>query len=442
MVKITFIGAGSYGFTLKLLVDILSFEALRDCEFAFMDIRQERLDHMKMIIQEYFREKNLNTNVLYTLDIEKALEGADFVFNLVRVGFKELSEVDLDIPKKYGLYQSIGDTSGVGGVFRGLRTMIQTIELCKYVEKTSAKGARILNYTNPQAMLVMAAANTSKVPFTGLCHSVQGTTKQIANYLEIPYEKMNYEAAGINHMNWITKLEMNGNDLYPGFREKVKKQGIFGGTESGEEDIFAKLGATRLDIMNRVGYMVSESSDHFPEYVPFYLRDKELIKKYGIQIDREKKGFLKREKKHSELIEGVRNKKLPEMEVSVEYGPVMINSMVTDQPSTVYANVINNGLITNLPQACTVEVLSVVDRNGVHPCYYGELPTQLAAMCSMQIYVHKLAVQAILNRDRKYVYWALMMDPATHSILNIDQIEQLVDELIENEKDYLKGYLC
>ncbi len=438
--KITFVGAGSYGFTLKLIVDIFNFEALKDAELALMDVDQERLDDMKLILDEYFKRINYNKKVVYTKSLEEAVDGTNFVFNLVRIGFLKGSEQDMDIPKKYGLFQTVGDTSGVGGIFRGLRTMIHTMELCKAVEKVGAPGAVILNYTNPQMMLVMAANAAAKVPYIGLCHSVQGTTRQIANYIGVPYEELNYDAAGINHMNWITRLERNGEDLYPLFRSLVKERGIFEPSQDDEDDIRAKLGPVRLDMLGRVGYMVSESSHHFSEYVPFYLRTQETRDQYKIPIDRYKWNIARKQKHQEELLEGVRKGQLPEMEKSVEYGSGIVNAMVTNVPYKIYGNVMNKGLVTNLPESCAVEVACLVDKNGVTPCHYGKLPTQLASLCKMEISVHQLALEAVLKRDRRYVYWSMMADPVTHSVLTLDQMEKLADELIETHKEYFEGY--
>ncbi len=438
-VKVSFIGAGSYGFTLKLVIDILSFDSLKDCRLSFMDVNQERLDNVKILIEEYLHQKDYKNETEYTLDMGKSLDGADFVINLVKIGFLEASNLDMDIPKKYGLYQTIGDTCGVAGIFRGLRTMIFNNKMLSDIEKRSSKKAIVLNYTNPQSMSVMAAAMTSRIPLIGLCHSVQGTTRQIAKVVNIPYEELDYEAAGINHMNWVTKLESKEKDLYPEFRKIVAEKGIF--NESGySDDVFANLGPTRLDMLLRTGYMVTESSVHFPEYVPYYLRTKELIDQYKIVIDKYKQNIARKEKTYKGYVESAKKHELPTFERSVEYGSSIINSMVTNNSCKIYANVINTGLITNLPEFSSVEVACMVDRNGVHPCYYGALPTHLAALCSMNISVHQLAVEAVLNKDKTSIYYALMADPATHSVLTLDEMQKVVDELVSLQQEYLGEY--
>lgn len=436
--KIAFIGAGSYGFTFNLISDILSYESLKDCSFAFMDIDRPRLDNLKILLDKYFSQKSYNKKSIYTLDLIESLEGADFIFNLVKIGGLEATQYDMDLPKKYGLYQTVGDTGGIGGVFRGLRTMIYTVNLLRKIENHSSPNAVVLNYTNPQSMLVMIANSVSKIPFIGLCHSVQNTTMQIAKYLNVPYDELVYEAAGINHMNWITKLVQNNTDLYPSFRKRVKEDMI-----NDEEKILknTRFGRVRLDILNRTGYVVTESSTHFPEYVPFYLRTQDLINKYGIEIDFYKRNIARKQRRLENYINEVKKGSPLKTEKTNEYGPEIIDSIVTGTPRVIYANVINDGLVTNLPDYGAVEVKSVVDLNGVQPCFYGELPPHLAALCRMNINVHQLAVEAVLKKDKRYVYWALMMDPVAHSILTIDEMEDIADALIKKEEKYLRGYL-
>jgi len=306
------------------------------------------------------------------------------------------------------------------------------VELCQKIEKLSSPKAVVINYTNPQSMLVMATAKTSRIPYIGLCHSVQGTTEAIAKYMGIPYSELVYDAAGINHMNWIMKLERNGKDVYSDFRKMVREKGIYS----------EGLGTTRFDMMNRVGFVMSESSIHFAEYVPYYMRTPELRDKYKLEPDRYKGNIERKEKNYQEDIQRAKKGELKLLARSHEYGSMIINSIVTNAQSKIYANVMNKGLITNLPEFSSVEVACLVDGNGVQPLHYGELPTQLAALCQSNISVHQLAVEAILKKDKRYVYWALMADPLTHSLLSLDQIEEVADDLIGRQKDYLGRYLA
>ena len=441
MTKIAFVGAGSYGFTRRLVSDILTYDAMRDADLAFMDNDRGRLKRAEAVITELLHSQGVAKKPLFTLNRNKALEGADFVIDLVKIGMLEASFMDLDVPKKYGLKQTIGDTACVAGVFRGLRGMPWAIQLCKDIEQLCPKNAVVLNYTNPQTMLVMACAATSRVPFIGLCHSVQGTTRAIANFLNVPYDEVSYEAAGINHMNWITKLERRGKDLYPRLRRAIKKHGIYDPPGGKKKEPMAFLGPARLDMLNRTGYVVTESSTHFPEYVPFYARTDDLIEQYQVPIDQYKRNMANRAKSAEESYQKAIKGELPTPKRSVEYGCQIIHAMLTDQPARVYANVPNWGLVTNLPEFSAVEIACLIDRNGVQPCHFGELPTVVAAMCRMTINVYQLAVEAILKKSRRSVYNALMMDPLTHSKLTIDEIEEIVDTLVENQKPYLGRWL-
>ena len=437
MAKIAFIGAGSYGFTQRLVSDILTYEAMREIDLAFMDNDRGRLDRAQVVIEHLLQATGHPRPPLFTMDRREALEGADFVVNLVKIGMLPPSFMDLDVPKKYGLKQTIGDTSCVAGVFRGLRVMPWAIELCREIRDVAAPGALVLNYTNPQAMIVMACAARSSVPLVGLCHSVQGTTRQIATFLDIPYPELAYEAAGINHMNWITKLEHAGEDVYPRLREWIRRHGIHDPPGGPESKPMPFLGPARLDMLNRIGYVVTESSTHFPEYVPYYARTDELIEAYKVPVDQYKRNMENKAKKAEEFYEKAVAGDLAGAQRSVEYGCQIINAVLTDQPARVYANVMNRGLVSNLPERSAVEVACLVDRNGVRPCRYGELPTAPAALCRMEIHVHQLAVEAVLERDRRKVYQALMMDPLTHSVLTLDQIEAVVDELIAGQQEWL-----
>ncbi len=437
MPKIAFIGAGSYGFTRRLVGDLLTYDAMRDADLAFMDIDAERLDRARTVITKLLDAEGVGGTPLFTLDRNQALEGADFVVNLVKIGMLPPSFMDIDLPKKHGLKQTIGDTSCVAGVFRGLRTMPWAIQLCGDIERLAAPGAVVLNYTNPQAMIVMACAASSNVPYIGLCHSVQGTTRAIARFLDVPYEEMAYRCAGINHMGWITELKHGQRDLYPELRERIRRDGIYEPKGGPDDEPMSFLGPARLDMLNRIGYAVTESSTHFPEYVPFYARTDELIDTYRVPIDQYKRNMERKAAKAEEFYQKALADELPEVTRSVEYGCQIINAVLTNTPTRVYANVMNDGLITNLPEFSCVELACLVDRNGIQPCRFGDLPTACAALCRMEINVHQLAVESVLQRDRAKLYQALMMDPLTHSVMTIDAIESLVDELIAGQQEWL-----
>lgn len=438
--KIAIIGAGSFGFTYKLVSDILLKKALFDCEFRFMDISKERLDNLKILLDFHMKRVHYEKEPLYTTDMEEALTDANFILHLTKVGKLEASEKDMDIPKKYGLYQTVGDTCGVGGISRGLRTITFLEKMLAMVERVSAPDAVVLNYTNPQQINVMAASRLSKVPFIGLCHSVQGTTRQMAKAVGVPYEDVVYEAAGINHLSFIMKFEKDGKDLYPILKEKAPE--LYKTDVSTDDQVFAALGRARIDLMNRVGYMVTESSQHIGEYVPYYMQTAEMREKLDIHTDIYKKNIAMKTEEFAKLVELAKKGELPMPETSVEYGAEIINAMVTDIPCKIYANVINHGLISNLPEDACVEVACMVDRNGVQPCRFGEMPMQLAMLCDAEINVHRLTVEAFMKRDWRYVYWALMADPLANSVLTLDQMESLTKEILEAQKEYLPEELC
>ncbi|MFI3169838.1 MAG: hypothetical protein R3Y06_07840 [Faecalibacterium sp.] len=435
--KISFIGAGSFGFTFKLVSDILQKPALQDCELSFMDIDAQRLENLKVLLSYLFEKTGHSKQVEYTLSMEDSLRDASFIVHLTKIGCYDASVVDMEVPQKYGLYQTVGDTCGVAGVSRGLRTGVFLERMLKMIEDVSAKDAIVLNYTNPQQINVMVANRVSKVPFIGLCHSVQGTTKQMANAVGVPYEEVTYDAAGINHQSFIYKFERNGEDLYPLL--KAKKDELFNEPDSGER-VFATLGKTRVDLMGRVGYMVTESSQHLGEYVPFYLRTAELREQYGITVDVFKENIKRSTARFNGYLEQAKAGTLELPEPSIEYGPEIINAMVTGVPAKIYGNVINHGLIENLPADACVEVACLVDKNGVQPCHYGSIPAQIAALSSMEISVHRLAADAVINRDARSVYWAYLADPVAHSVLTPDQIKDLAKDMVSVQKEYLDGF--
>jgi len=436
-----FIGAGSYAFTLQLVVDTLGYEELRDTEFVFMDIDRERLGNVKTVVQAYLKSHGFDNPTSYTTNRQTALTGADFVVLLAKIGQMEACYQDMDIPKKYGLKQTIGDICGVGGIFRGLRTMPFLFDMLKDMEELSNTNAMVLNYTNPPPSLVLFASQVSPIPFIGLCHSVQGTTIRMAEFLGLPYEEMAFKVGGINHMAWVTEMTHQGRDVYPEYRQKAAKFDIYSQDISIDDPYFPQLGAARLDMLRRTGYQVTESSVHFPEYVPYYLRDEEHIRKYRIPVDQYKTNVARREEKFDKVLAQAKKGQLPEFQPSVEYCSQIIRAIKTNQPCTIYATVPNTGLITNLPEFSAVEVKCHVDRNGVQPVHFGALPSHLAALCTTNILAHQQAVLAILERSRKHVYYALMLDPLTHTLLDLDQIEELADTLIEKQKKYLGAYL-
>ncbi|MBI5565500.1 MAG: alpha-glucosidase/alpha-galactosidase [Chloroflexi bacterium] len=436
MPKIAFIGAGSTVFAKNLLGDILSFPELANSHIALMDIDPERLRTSEIVahkVAEFFGAK---PTITATLDRRRALDGADYAISMFQVGgYKPGTVIDFEIPKKYGLRQTIADTLGIGGIMRALRTIPVFLDVCHDMEEL-CPNVTFLQYVNPMAMNCWAISRASKIKTVGLCHSVQGTAEALAQDIGVPIDEITYRCAGINHMAFYLKFERNGEDLYPRLRE-VAARGTFGRRYRNLPD------KVRYEILKRTGHFVTESSEHFSEYVPWFIkRDRpDLIEQYEIPLDE----YIAR----CELqIAGWEELKAAyergELEItherSHEYGSLIIHSMETGTPRVIYGNVPNRGLIDNLPQGCCVEVPCLVDKNGVQPTHIGALPPQLAALMQTNINVQALTVEAALTRKREHIYHAAMLDPHTAAELSLDQIWSLVDDLVAAHGSMLPVY--
>ncbi|HLF87878.1 MAG TPA: alpha-glucosidase/alpha-galactosidase [Anaerolineales bacterium] len=442
MPKITFLGAGSTVFAKNLLGDILSFPELADSTISLMDIDPERLRTSEIVahkVAEFFGAK---PKIEATLDRRRALDGADYAISMFQVGgYKPGTVIDFEIPKKYGLRQTIADTLGIGGIMRALRTIPVFLDICHDMEEI-CPDVTFLQYVNPMAMNCWAiaratsTARASNIKTVGLCHSVQGTAEMLAEDMDVPYDEINYICAGINHMAFYLKFERNGEDLYPRLREVAEARTY----QHGYRDIPNHV---RYDIFRRTGHFVTESSEHFSEYTPWFIkRDRlDLIEQYGIPLDE----YIQRcEHQIAEWEYAKAAFERGELEItherSHEYGSLIIHSLETGQPRVVYGNVPNRGLIDNLPQGCCVEVPCLVDKSGIQPTKIGALPPHLAAMMQTNINVQSLTVEAALSRKREHIYHAAMLDPHTAAELSLDQIWALVDDLIEAHGDMMPKY--
>ena len=430
MPKITFIGAGSTVFAKNLLGDILSFPELAGATIALHDIDAERLETTALVARKLAHTLGVSPTVEVTTDRRQALAGADYVLCMIQVaGYKPGTVIDFEIPQKYGLRQTIADTLGIGGIMRGLRTMPVLLDICADMEAL-CPDAWFLNYVNPMAMNCWAISRASRVKTVGLCHSVQGTAGQLAYDLGVPAAEVNYLCAGINHMAFYLKFERNGQDLYPDLFRIAK------------DDRTPPSNKVRYDVLNRLGYFVTESSEHFSEYVPWFIkRDRpDLVERYNIPLNE----YITRCELQIAGWEGLRAyletaETLP-VQQSGEYGALIIHSLETGRPRVVYGNVANEGLIDNLPAGCCVEVPCLVDKNGLQPTRIGALPPQLAALMQTNINVQALTVEAALTRRRAHIYHAAMLDPHTAAELDLDQIWALVDDLIAAHEDWLPRY--
>ena len=435
MPKITFIGAGSTVFAKNLLGDLLSFPELANATISLHDIDEERLRTSLIVAQKVTEALDAHPTIETSTDRRASLDGADYAICMIQVGgYKPATVVDFEIPKKYGLRQTIADTLGVGGIMRALRTIPVLLEMCRDMEEL-CPDVTFLNYVNPMAMLCWAISRASTIKTVGLCHSVQGTAEQLAYTIGVPIEEINYVCAGINHMAFYLRFERKTadgtEDLYPLIHQVV------------DEGRTPGWNRVRYEMFKRVGYFVTESSEHFAEYVPWFIkRDRpDLIEEFSVPLDEYPRRCEAQIAGWEALREYLED---PETTLAVErtheYGSYIVHSIETGTPRVIYGNVPNQGLIDNLPADCIVEVPCLVDKNGVQPVHIGALPPQLAALMQTNINVQALAVEAALTRKREHIYHAAMLDPHTGAELDLDQIWNLVDDLVEAHADWLPTY--
>jgi alpha-galactosidase len=429
--KIAFIGAGSTVFAKNLPGDILSFPELADADISLHDIDHERLRTTEIVAMKVAEELGARPKLDATLDRRSALADADYVITMIQVGgFKPATVTDFEVPKKYGLRQTIADTLGIGGIMRGLRTIPVLLDIANDMEALCPQ-ALLLNYVNPMAMNCWALNRATSIRTVGLCHSVQGTAMQLANDIGMSWEEINYVCAGINHMAFYLRFERNGKDLYPQIQQVI------------EEGRVPDWNRVRYELFARTGYFVTESSEHLSEYVPWFIkRDRpDLIERFKIPLDEYITRCVDQIAQWEEMrIELEDPGRKVDVQRSGEYGSLIIHSMETGNPAVIYGNVPNEGLIENLPWSCCVEVPCLVDKNGIQPSRIGALPPHLAALMQTNINVQALTVEAALSSKREHIYHAAMLDPHTAAELDLDQIWSLVDELIEAHGDLLPAY--
>lgn len=435
--KVVIIGAGSHVFAKNLITDILSYPELRNCTISLVDIDEEALELTTAFAKKLITQHKLETRLESTTDRKTALEGADYIIVSIRVGGLDATRLDIEIPAKYGVKQAIGDTIGPGGVFYALKHIPVLLDICHDAEDL-CPDALLINYTNPMAMLCWAMNDYSKIKNVGLCHSVQGTAAELARYLGAPLNEISYWVAGINHMAWFLELKWKGKDAYPLLREKFKDPNVY----SRPDAHWAGADIVRVEIFKAFGYFNTESSQHMSEYVPYFRKRPELFERFKL-IDPVKRLEVmeERRKKRDELMKQLiqSDEKIP-LRRSREYCSAIIHSMETGEPTRINGNVKNEGLITNLPRGCCVEVPCLVDENGIHPCHVGDLPPQCAALNRTNINVQELGVLAAVEKDKTLAFQAILLDPLTSSILTIDETRRMVDEMFEAESKYLPGF--
>jgi alpha-galactosidase len=424
MTRIAFIGAGSVEFTRDLLGDLLSFPELGDLHVALHDIDPERLDTGEKMARWTAQQLDARPTITAHANRREALDGADFAINMIQVGGHAATLTDFEIPARHGLRQTIGDTLGIGGIFRALRTIPVMLDIGRDMAEL-CPDAWLLNYTNPMAMLCQAYAHGSPhTRIVGLCHSVQHTSRRLADIVGVPFEEVTFLGAGVNHQAFILRFEREGEDLYPRLDEAIARDPELQRT-------------VRVELYRRFGFFPTESSEHSAEYLPWLMHDDEALERFRIPVGE----YVRRSEENLELYEELKtalsNGGGFEIERSLEYAPLIIRAMTTGEPEVIYGNVRNDGLIDNLPDGACVEVPCLVDRTGVTATHVGELPPQCAALNRTFLNVVELTVQAALTEDRDLVHQAALLDPNAAASLDLETIGTVCDELLEAHGDAL-----
>lgn len=431
--KIVFLGAGSFFFQ-SLFVDVLNIPGADRGELALVDIDEPRLELAEKLARKILQQMGRSWTVTATTDRRKVLPGAHYIINCIEVSGVETVRFDNDIPLKYGIDQCIGDTTGPGGIMKALRTVPVFLDVLRDVERLCPQ-AWVLNYTNPMSILCLSAHRASKARVVGLCHSVQHTSHQLAEYAGIAYRDMQWRCGGINHLAWFTELSHKGQDLYPLFFDKARN----------DKDTYEK-DPVRFDMMLHFGLFVTESSGHFSEYLPYYRKRPELIKTYCRKDYLGGSGFYadmwpgSRQKVDQTRRELVTSDKPVDTARSWEYASYIIEAMETNAPFVVHASMPNTGLIENLPADGMVEVACLVDRKGVTPTHFGPLPPQCAALCDWNMRSYDLAATACVEKSPEAAIHAMMLDPLTAAVCSPAEIRAMALELFQAEKAYLPDW--
>ena len=443
--RIVFVGAGSTVFMKNIVGDILQRPALADATIALMDINPERLSESELVASKLIQTLGVKARVETYTDQRRALQAADFVVVAFQIGgYEPCTVTDFEVPKKYGLRQTIADTLGVGGIMRGLRTVPHLWKICEDMLAV-CPDAYLLQYVNPMAINTWAIAEKyPQIRQVGLCHSVQGTAAELAQDLDIPLKDIRYRAAGINHMAFYLEFEHRQKDgsytdLYPALH-KGYAEGRFPKPSIHNPRCPNKV---RYEMLKRLGYFVTESSEHFAEYTPYFIKEgrEDLIEKFGIPLDEYPKRCVEQVARWKDEAAAHRSADKIEVRQSHEYASAIVNSIWTGEPSVIYGNLRNNGCITSLPMACSAEVPCLVDDRGIQPTFIGELPAQLTALIRTNINVQELTVRAMLTENREHIYHAAMMDPHTAAELDLQQIWDMVDDLIAAHGKWLPDWV-
>ncbi len=442
--RIAFIGAGSTVFMKNIVGDLLQRKALTGATIALMDLNPERLKESEIVAGKIISTLGVKAKLETHSNQRKALDKADFVVTAFQVGgYEPCTVTDFEVPKKYKLRQTIADTLGVGGIMRGLRTVPHLWSICADMMEV-CPNAILMQYVNPMAINTWAISEKfPKIKQVGLCHSVQGTADELARDLDIPIGEIRYRAAGINHMAFYLQFEHRQkdgsyrslySDLLKGYRE-----GRFPKPSSWNPRCPNKV---RYEMLTRLGYFVTESSEHFAEYTPYFIKEgrEDLIEKFGIPLDEYPKRCVEQIARWKKQAEEYKSADKIEVKASHEYASSIMNSVWTGEPSVIYGNQRNNGCITSLPDNCATEVPCLVDDRGIQPTFVGALPPQLTALIRTNINVQELTVRALVEENREHIYHAAMMDPHTAAELDLQQIWDLVDDLLVAHDKWLPEF--
>lgn len=430
MPKVVLIGAGSAGFTRTFLSDMVLFDELDDITISLMDIDEEKLGNVRLLAEKLIRQKNRNIQVETSVDRRAALDGADYVINSTMIGGLECRKLDIDIPMRYGVKQTIGCTMGPAGVMSGLRSIPFLLDVAADMQEL-CPDAWMLNYHNPQAATVQVWDTLSPVRYVGLCHSVPETCRQLADYIGCAdMGELDFLVAGINHMAWILRFEWNGEDAYPILHEKSKDPELY------------RQDNIRFEILRHFGYFVTESSMHMAEYVPYFLRTDEMIEENSLPVreyvrilEWSAENFPKQMKRDLDPARDVELKQSDEPAIKI------IHAVEADEDFRFHVNLVNHGLIENLPAEAGVEVQTLFNRSGVHPTPLGRLPCQLAALNTTNLNVQQTMAHAVMEKSKELAIQAVMLDPLTASVVKLADIREMLRELIAAEAQWLPDWL-
>jgi len=438
MRNVTFLGAGS-GFTAGVLRDVMLIPGLAGGELRLVDIDSKRLVITTTLIEKlaaHMKQKHgVDWRVTGTTDRRKVLPGTDYIINCIEVSGTECVRHDNDIPLKYGIDQCIGDTIGPGGIMKALRTVPAWLEILADVERL-CPGALVLNYTNPMSIMTLAAVRSTRAQVVGLCHSVQGTSKKMARVANVPYEELAFRCGGINHLAWLTELRHNGRDLYPKIFRRARED-----RETYESD------PVRFDMMFHFGAFITESSGHLSEYLPYYRKRADLLKRYArdgyrggssFYADNWPKWRRDCDRKRDELARDITKMDLNR---GHEYASDIIEAHALNRPKVIYGSVLNAGLIPNLPADGVVEVATLVNNTGFNPTRFGELPPQMAALCASHMRVYDLVVRGLMTRDREAIYHAMQLDPLSAAVCAPAELRQMTDEMALAERRFIPAWM-